>query len=365
MRIGIAGLGGAGSKLLPLLNTIDSVTVTAAADSRAQARESFSNIFQLPAYSSVAEMCASPDVDAVYVATPSQFHCQHSLEAFRAGKHVICEKPLATTLADCDRMIAEAKKAGVLLIQGHSKIFDASVQAMRAVIDSGRLGNVYQVDTWNFNDWMRRPRLEMEIDTAAGGGVVMRQTPQLIDMVRYLIGAAPSSVRATVGRHARGLNTEGNFSSFIYFKNDALATLNFNGYGYFDFSRLANTKPPSAPQPKRFSVVDDSEKYSNIKIARSLDNNNISAVSGLTIVSGEEGVMVYSAEGLHLYTDSGCEKINIPEGYGRASVVIEMRDAMLHKRSGFPDGQWARSTLVICLAILDSAREAAEIRVGI
>jgi phthalate 4,5-cis-dihydrodiol dehydrogenase len=370
LRIGIAGLGGAGSKLLAWLADVhggerEGLSLAGAADLRPEVRQAFSAFYGRPAYASVAEMCRNAEIDAVYVATPSHMHCEHSLEAIRQGKHVMCEKPLATRLQDCDRMIAEAKVAGVLLIQGHSKIFDAPVQAMRKIIGTGRLGRVFQADVWNCNDWMQRPRLATELDTAAGGGVVMRQGPPMVDLVRILIGQEPAYVRASAGRHAIGMATEGNFNAFIAFSGGAGATLSFNGYGHLNLSALFAATPLTHTQKPRYtSPVDAVEKYQRFDLGHQA--NELLAMAqkpsgAITLVSGEHGVLVDSPVGLGLYCDGHHESIPLPPSFGRAAGLIELRDALLDHRPGFPDGPWARTTLQICLAILESAHKNCEI----
>jgi phthalate 4,5-cis-dihydrodiol dehydrogenase len=355
LRIGIAGLGGAGGKVLPLLAGagLDGLVLHAAADPRPEARRAFEAGYARPAYASVAELCRDPDLDAVYVATPSPLHCEHTLTAVAAGKHVVCEKPLATRLDDCDRMINAAQRAGVLLVQGHSKVFDAPVQAMRAVIASGQLGAVFQVDCWSCNDWMRRPRLAAELDTAAGGGVVMRQAPQLVDLVRILTGRSVLGVRALAGRHAAGLDTEGNFAALIWFEGDAAATISFNGYGHVSLGTLLAPASAGAQRPIRPGPVSPAQKYADGAVH---SDRRAAPTDELALVSGEHGILVASASGLQLCIDGSVEPVRVPVGAGRAAGFIELRDALREGRSGFPDGRWAKTTLEVCLAILESAR---------
>jgi phthalate 4,5-cis-dihydrodiol dehydrogenase len=362
LRIGVAGLGGAGSKLLPALACLDGIKLAAAADIRGIACDSFEREFSLPAFSNVGDMCRSQLVDAVYIATPSHLHCTHTLEAIACGKHVVCEKPLATTLSDSDVMINAARESGVLLIQGHSKIFDAPVQAMHQILSSGRLGMAYQFDCWNFNNWMRRPRLEEELDTRLGGGVVFRQAPQLIDMARFLVGSVPLSVRALAGRHAQGIDTEGNFSALISFSENRVASLSFNGYGHFhaNFDRSTPSRQISGSIPA--GPVPSDEKYQKLTISRHPLDEKESRDNGLLVrVSCESGVMALSGSRLFIHTNSGIEEFTPPASHGRASALVELHDAINEKRPGFPDGVWARTTLEICLAILESSKTGQEI----
>lgn len=365
LRVGIAGLGGAGSKLLSGIAKLEDIELAAAADVRPDARAAFAREFDRPAYASVAEMCRSPEINAVYVATPTHLHCEHTLEAIRAGKHVLCEKPLATTLEDCDRMIEAARQAGVLLVQGHSKILDSAVQAIRRVIDSGRLGRVFQLSAWNFNDWMRRPRLESELDTRSGGGVVLRQGPQLVDMARFLIGSSAASVRAVAGRHAPGLPTEGDYSALITFAGGASASLVFNGYGFFDLASLIHPEAARNPQRAlRTGSVMPTEKYREPALQPKPLSAQASPHSELVTVSCEKGVIVKSGASIVLHVDSGAEAIPLPADHGRAAGLAELRDAVRQGRPGFPDGAWARTTVEICLAMLDSSRLGREIQIG-
>src|SRR5579875_365820 len=152
LRVGVAGLGAVSSQILPCFKDLSGVRLVAAADVRPEARELFTKTYDLPAYDDVAKMCRSPELDVVWVATPNTVHCEHTIVAAENGKHVICEKPMAISLDQCDQMVAAAERNKVRLVQGHSKIFDAPIRAMGELVRSGRIGNVIQIDTWNFND---------------------------------------------------------------------------------------------------------------------------------------------------------------------------------------------------------------------
>jgi phthalate 4,5-cis-dihydrodiol dehydrogenase len=200
LRIGIAGLGAAARLVLPTMDKVKGVRLAAAADIRAEARAAFERDRSLPAFESVEALCDSGGVDAVWIETPNHLHCAHTIAAAERGKHIICAKPLAATLAECDRMIAACRKNGVQLLQGHSKIFDSPVRAMAEVAREGRLGRVIQIDSLWFNDWLRRPRLPAELDENLGAGFILRQAPHQVDIAAYIVGAPAIGVRAVAGR---------------------------------------------------------------------------------------------------------------------------------------------------------------------
>jgi phthalate 4,5-cis-dihydrodiol dehydrogenase len=369
LRVGVAGLGSVAAQILPSFREVPGVRLTAAADVRKDARDRFAKNYDLPAYEEVAEMCRSAPIDVVWIATPNPVHCEHAVAAAENGKHVICEKPMAVTLEQCDMMIEAARRNGVMLLQGHSKIFDAPVRAMRAVVASGRLGRVIQVNSWNFNDWLQRPRLASEVDTRLGGGLVYRQGPHIVDVVRYVAGGMATSVRGVAGRWDPHFDTEGNFSAFLEFEGGACASLAINGYGYFDGTELTwgigeggQQRDPrtKTPRPRRTGPLAAEEKYRYVATQASGEvygRGERQPFYGLTVVSCERGVVRQSPDGLYLYTEQGCEDVPVERHRGRAAELIELSDALARKRPVFPDGTWGRATLEVCLGILESSRE--------
>ena len=122
LRVGIAGLGVASSQVLPAFGREGSPYVLAGgADVRPEAREQFAAKYGAPTFDSVEAMCKSPDVNAVWISTPNTLHAEHVVTAARHGKHVICEKPMAVTLAECDKMLraCEANKVKYQIGRAH------------------------------------------------------------------------------------------------------------------------------------------------------------------------------------------------------------------------------------------------------
>src|SRR5579883_1958111 len=214
------------------------VVLTAAADPQPVPREAFARDFNARTYADARALCEDSAVEAVYIATPHQFHAEHALAAAEHGKHVILEKPMALTLADCDRIIAAVDRAKVHLIVGHTHAFDPAVREMRRLIASGELGALGMIASWNYTNYLYRPRRPEELDTARGGGILFNQLPHQIDVVRLLGGGLVRSVRA----HAGGLDparpTEGHAVAFLAFQDGAAASLVYGGYDFFDSDEL-------------------------------------------------------------------------------------------------------------------------------
>ena len=148
------------------------------------------------AYADVKELVADPSVQAVYIATPHQFHAPHAMLAAEHGKHIILEKPMALTLADCDTIIAAVERYKVHLVVGHTHAFDPNVRLMRDIIARGELGKLGLINSFNYTNYLYRPRRPEELDTSKGGGILFNQVPHQIDTARLLAGGVVQSVRA-------------------------------------------------------------------------------------------------------------------------------------------------------------------------
>lgn len=159
------------------------------------------------AVSTLDELLGS-DIDAVYISTTNELHLEQTLAAIKAGKHVLCEKPLALTSAEAHRMVAAAKAAGIVLGTNHHLRNAGSHRAMREAIAAGRIGkpiaarvfhSVYLPE--NLQGWrITRPD--------AGGGVVLDITVHDADTLRFVLGDDPLEVSAftqTAGMAGGGL----------------------------------------------------------------------------------------------------------------------------------------------------------------
>ena len=133
VALGIVGLGMAGAVMVQAAAAHEDIRLVAAADPQPAPREAFVRDFGGTAYEDVRALCESDAVEAVYIATPHQFHRAHAIMAARCGKHVIVEKPLALTLEDCDAIVEAVERAGVTLIVGHTHGFDPAVRRMREI----------------------------------------------------------------------------------------------------------------------------------------------------------------------------------------------------------------------------------------
>lgn len=139
-------------------------------------------------YTSYELLAADPDVDAVYIATPVNVHAEQAICAARHGKHVLCEKPLAMTMKECDKVVEACKAAGVKLSLGLMMRFHACHQAIKTAIDTGKIGKPVmgraQLTCWY-------PRIEgawRQDPKQGGGGALMDLGIHTLDLLRMFLG---------------------------------------------------------------------------------------------------------------------------------------------------------------------------------
>jgi 1,5-anhydro-D-fructose reductase (1,5-anhydro-D-mannitol-forming) len=146
----------------------------------------------------------APDIDAVYISTTNELHRDQLFAAAAAGKHVMCEKPLALTLADARAMVAECKRRGVVMGTNHHLRNAATHRAMRDAIAEGRIGKPLFARV--FHAVYLPPHLQgWRIKTpGAGGGVILDITVHDADTLRFVLGDEPESVSAMVSRAGMG-----------------------------------------------------------------------------------------------------------------------------------------------------------------
>lgn len=382
LKLGVIGLGRAFTLMLPTFTADPRIALVAASDPRSDARARFAEEFGAKVFEDAEALCADPDVTAVYIASPHQFHVAHVKCAAMHGKHVLVEKPMALSTQDCREMIAAAHEANIKLLVGHSHSFDLPYLRTRAMIRSGAYGRVRMITALNFTDFLYRPRRPEELDTSQGGGVVFSQAAHQVDIVRLLAEAKATSIRAFTGNWDAARNTEGAYSAQIRFEDGSFASLTYSGYAHFDSDEFMGWSGELGQQrdadgsygharralQKATSVTEEiamknARAYGiagrdAFRAGDNLAHNHF----GLVVASCERadlrplphGVMVYGDEARHL------EELPPPK-IPRAEVVDELYDAVIAGTPPLHSGEWGLATLEICLAILESAKTGREV----
>ncbi|MES2412273.1 MAG: Gfo/Idh/MocA family oxidoreductase [Pseudomonadota bacterium] len=375
LNIGVIGLGRAFTLMLPTFIGDTRVRLVAAADPIELARLQFEKDFGKPASASAEAVCANPEVEVVYIASPHQFHAEHVCLAAAHGKHILVEKPMALSLDECGRMIDAARAAGVHLVVGHSHSFNTPVKHTRKLIDSGLFGAVKMITALNFTDFLFRPRRPEELDTSAGGGVIHSQATHQIDIVRLLGGGLVKTVQAHTGAWDAARPTEGAYSALLGFEGGAFASATYSGYGHYDSDELMDhigemgqTKSVQdyGAARKRLLTASSTEEETRLKAARNYGGNlytpSTSPASllhqhfGHIIVSCEKADLRPTATGVEIFADQERSFQVLPApAVPRSEVIDELHEAVCTGKPPLHSGEWARATTEVCLAILEAA----------
>ncbi|HEX5013525.1 MAG TPA: Gfo/Idh/MocA family oxidoreductase [Candidatus Limnocylindrales bacterium] len=200
LRFGILSTADiARKKVIPGMRTVPSVDVVAIASREAAVAERVAAELAIPRWhGSYEALLADPDVDAVYIPLPNHMHLEWTVAAARAGKHVLCEKPLALTAADAQTMVDACEAAGVRLMEAFMYRLHPTWVAVRELVDSGRIGRLQAVQSWfsYYNDDATNIRNIREF----GGGALMDIGCYSVNLSRMLFGGEPTRVQAALRR---------------------------------------------------------------------------------------------------------------------------------------------------------------------
>ena len=379
LRLGIIGLGRAFSLMLPTFLNDERLCLVTACDPRPEARARFAEDFGGTAFEDAQSVVADPNVEAVYIASPHQFHAEHTRLAAVHGKHVLVEKPMALSLDECDAMIEACDAAGVNLVIGHCHSFDTPYLHARDLIRGGEFGAVRMIHALNYTDYLYRPRRPEELVTAQGGGAVFSQAAHQVDIARMLAGERPTRLRAALGRWDPTRPTEGAYCALLWFESGAYASLSYNGYGHFDSDEwmqwtgeMGNRKNPDdfGQARRKLATLGTPEEEAGLKAAGTYGGSGFALPPrgaaarpaahqhfGAIVVSCERADLRPMADGIWIYGDQAKEFRPLPAPAApRLEVIDELFTAVRKGQRPLHDGRWAKATLEICLAMLASSR---------
>jgi phthalate 4,5-cis-dihydrodiol dehydrogenase len=345
LRLGAIGLGRAAATMLPSLLAHPHVRLTAGADPNSAARARFEADFGGRAYATSAELCASPDVDAVYIASPHQYHAADVLAAANNGKHAIVEKPMALTVEECRMMTDAAERNGTVLVVGHSHGFNPTIKLIRELIANGDVGPLRMMTNLVYTSFLYRPRRAEELDTARGGGIMFNQIPHQLDLIRVIDGGPLQSAYAITGAWDRARPTEGAMTALLQFSDGVAASLTYSGYDHFDTDEFHDWVGESGFAGRGIARPNGPMHHPHF---------------GLLIVSCENADLRPSPDGVLVYEEAGVRELIVPPARAypnKDGVIDEFYDAIVSGHPPLHDGRWGTDTMAASLALLQSARE--------
>jgi predicted dehydrogenase len=228
LRIGLVGVGAAAQvSHIPVLKRIEDVELVALCDRDGEKAARVATKFQVPnSTSRLDDLLANDEIDAIDICTPNFLHAPMAAAALEAGKHVLCERPLARSADEARVMVKAARKADRILMCSVAHRFRPDAQLLRRFVDKGDLGQIFYAKAgwlrlrtqWDSDEWRAQKR-------ESGGGVVLDLGFQMLDLSLWVLGKPKvESVTASVHRQKKG-EVEDSATAFLRLEGGATLTL--------------------------------------------------------------------------------------------------------------------------------------------
>ncbi len=192
LKVGVVGVGGIARAHMPGWAASEHAEVVAGSDVSAEALKAWGGMHGISRlYADAKDLFRDPDIDIVDVCTPNMYHRDLSIGGLEAGKHVLCEKPLAPAAEDIRAMIAARDQAGKLLMTAQHFRFAGLSQAMKKEIGTGALGDVYHARSWMLRRNGFIPSPSFVEKKHSGGGPCIDIGVHVLDLTLWLMGNPP------------------------------------------------------------------------------------------------------------------------------------------------------------------------------
>jgi UDP-N-acetyl-2-amino-2-deoxyglucuronate dehydrogenase len=329
IAFGLVGCGRVAPRHADSISEQKDARLAAVADVVVSRSRYFAEKYHADAYTRYSDLLAREDIDIINICTPSGLHAQMAIEAMRAGKHVICEKPMALSLEDADRMIDTSKQTGQRLCVVLQNRYNPPMQDLYQLVRSGKLGRLllgnatvrwYRPQEYYNDEW--HGTLHMD------GGALMNQSIHHIDALQWLMGDI-ESVFAYTGTLAHQMEAEDVGVAVIRFSSGALATIEGSTVTY--------------PENLEGSVTLFGTRGS-VKVGGTALNRKVFwKVEGE--LQNEKELLIR-------------EQLDPTSVYGSShkAVIVDMITAVREGRQPRTDGAAARNSVAIVLAMYESAR---------
>jgi UDP-N-acetyl-2-amino-2-deoxyglucuronate dehydrogenase len=226
MNFAIVGCGHIAKKHAEAIERIEEANLVAVCDKVPQAMDEYVKKYGAKPYENLTEMLSDPSIDVVNICTPSGLHAPIAIEAAKAKKHVIVEKPIALTLEDADLIINTCKENNVKLAVVHPNRFRPVVQELKKLMDEGRFGKISHANAtvrWNRNQ-AYYDQAPWRGTKTFDGGVLMNQAIHNIDLLIWLMGDV-EEVYSMSATRLRNIEAEDVSTGVVRFKNGSLGVV--------------------------------------------------------------------------------------------------------------------------------------------
>jgi predicted dehydrogenase len=249
IKVGVIGAGYWGPNLIRNFYQIPEAEILMVCDQRVERLEHIKGLYPEVETSQDYKDLLASDVEAVAIATPVTSHSRIAMDCLQAGKHVLIEKPLACNSQEARTIVDAGQKAGLIVMTGHTFLYNPAVVALKNIISSGEIGEVYYANCTRVNLGLYQKDVNVLWDLA----------PHDVSILMYVLGMSPLSASAHGGRFVKSDMHDVAYLS-IYFPNDIMADIRVS---WLDPNKIRNITIVGS---KKMLVYDDIETEEKIKI---------------------------------------------------------------------------------------------------
>ena len=317
------------------MQILDNVRLVGFYDPKLDAAQKLAQEFNCKFYRSFEEFLADPEIQAVTVATPSGLHGKVAGAAAKAGKHILCEKPLELTVAKVNDLIRTCEENHVFLSTVFQSRFTRPVQVVHKAMQAGRFGHMVLAsaqmrwyrddDYFNCSGW--RGTWAMD-----GGGAFMNQAIHMVDLLLYINGA-PEEVFAFAGTLTHNIEVEDNLCAAVKYRNGSFGTI-----------EVSTSCPPGFPRRFEFSGSTGTVSFEEDKITR----------WEFAVPQPEDEIIKAELFG-QADAKGGSSPTNINQE-GHACQISDLADSILSGEKRFLDGYEGRRAIELICGIYESAK---------
>ena len=250
IKVGVIGYGYWGPNLVRNLFEVSETEVVAVSDMRPERLELVGSRYpSVRRTTDYTTLLSDPEIDAIAIATPVSTHFPLAMEALRAGKHVLVEKPMASSTEEALRLVDEADRRGLVLMVDHTFVYTGAVRKIKEIVGTGRLGDIYYYDSTRVNLGLFQHDVDVLWDLAVHDLAIMN----------YILPKSPCAVAATGIKHVR--NGKENLAYLtMFFEDNTIAHVNVN---WLSPVKLRRTLIGGS---KQMIVYDDMETSEKVKV---------------------------------------------------------------------------------------------------
>ena len=233
VKLGVIGTGKMAERFCQIITEDKLAELRGVVAQNFEKTEIFANRFKTQAFKEVEDLCRSDDIEAILICSPDSLHCKHAVMALECKKHVLLEKPMATTLEECQEIMDSAKEVGALLFIGQTFRFNGAVMAIKKLLKEEDIGEVYNLNLhWGIaaheaQSWRSDGRLSPWWNLSAMG-------VHCVDIIRFLLNERCGEVvdcKSLLTSHRFKTKNEDQAHALLEFESGATAsfksTLNY------------------------------------------------------------------------------------------------------------------------------------------